>query len=95
MSLALVTTFAPFLRSCAGPALYILVIGPGTANTSRPCSAALRAVISEPLSSAPSVTTTPLDNPLTIRFLAGNIPLLGRSPKGISDMTAPPPSIIW
>ena len=44
---------------------------PGTASTSRPCSAARRAVISEPERSSASTTTTASDRPEMIRLRRG------------------------
>src|SRR5262249_2301919 len=44
---------------------------PGTANTSRPCSPAKRAVISEPERSAASTTTTPSEIPEITRLQRG------------------------
>ena len=44
---------------------------PGTANTSRPCSSAKRAVISEPDFAAASTTTTPRAMPEMIRLRRG------------------------
>jgi hypothetical protein len=44
---------------------------PGTAITARPWSSALLAVMSDPLRSAASTTTTASERPLMIRFLAG------------------------
>ena len=47
---------------------------PGIANTSRPCSAAWRAVISEPDCAAASTTSTPAARPLMIRLRFGKLP---------------------
>ena len=58
-----------------------------------PWSAANRAVINEPLSIAASVTITPNDRPLMIRFLRGKCPLCGGASKENSDTTAPCSSI--
>ena len=44
---------------------------PGTANTSRPCSSACCAVISEPLVRAASTTSVPSDSPLMMRLRCG------------------------
>ena len=44
---------------------------PGTANTSRPCSAAMRAVISDPERRAASTTTTPSEVPEISRLRRG------------------------
>ena len=53
---------------------------PGTANTSRPCSAAKRAVISAPLFSGASTTSTPQLRPLILRFRLGNVHFAGGVP---------------
>ena len=59
---------------------------PGTANTSRPCSIACRAVISAPLRSAASTTITPSDRPLMMRFRCGNVPASGcRARRRLAD----------
>ena len=44
---------------------------PGTASTSRPCSSAHRAVMSDPLFSPASMTTTARDRPLMMRLRNG------------------------
>ena len=49
-----------------------LATGPGTAITSRPCSAAMRAVMSEPLATVASTITTPSASPLMSRLRSGN-----------------------
>jgi hypothetical protein len=59
-SLALVTRQAPCFRRLFVPAARESSGFPGTANTSRPCSPASRAVISEPRA---STTTTPSEMP--------------------------------
>jgi len=53
---------------------------PGTANTSRPCSSAKRAVISEPERAAASTTTTPSAIPEIIRLRRGKCRACGSSP---------------
>lgn len=93
MSLALVTSFAPCLIKLCGPALNDEKIGPGTAKTSRPCSKAQSAVISDPLFSAASTTKTPKLSPLIIRFLSGNNPGKGGVCGGYSDKSSPKDSI--
>src|SRR5260370_780875 len=62
---------------------------PGTAKTSRPCSAAKRVVISAPLASGASVTTTPSDRPLIRRLRAGQLPASGWVPGANSVTYAP------
>ena len=53
---------------------------PGTAKTSRPCSPANRAVISEPERSAASTTTTPSEMPEIRRLRRGKSLPLGAKP---------------
>ena len=62
---------------------------PGTAKTSRPCSAAKRAVISAPLRRGASTMTTALLNPLMMRLRGGKLLASGRVPSAYSLMTAP------
>ena len=65
------TSVAPSRRSPCGPRAVSDVIRPGTANTSRPKSAAAPAVINAPLRSAASTTTTPRASPAMVRLRAG------------------------
>ena len=65
------TIFAPSRSSACAPRLRPLSTLPGTASTSRPCSSAQRAVISEPLFSPASMTTTARDRPLMMRLRSG------------------------
>ena len=62
---------------------------PGTANTSRPMSAASRAVISEPDSKAASTTSTAEESAAIRRLRRGKLPASGRVPKGNSESTQP------
>ena len=62
-SAASVTSVAPCLSRPLVPSARGSSGEPGTANTSRPCSSAMRAVISEPERRAASITTTPSDKP--------------------------------
>ena len=62
MSAADVAIVAPPLSSLFVPSARGSSGWPGTANTSRPCSAAIRAVISDPDRVAASTITTPIDN---------------------------------
>ena len=64
-------------------------ISPGTAKTERPCSAAIRAVIKEPLFSPASTMTTPREIPLMSRFRDGKLGALGGVPNGNSVTRAP------
>jgi len=62
-------------------------IDPGTANTSRPCSPARRAVIRLPERSAASITSTPRASPAMIRLRRGKLCSSGGVPRGNSDST--------
>jgi hypothetical protein len=62
---------------------------PGTAMTSRPCSAARRAVISEPDCGAASTTTTPRLRPEISRLRRGKWRACGTAPSGRSETMAP------
>src|ERR1700756_276728 len=57
---------------------------PGTASTSRPCSRAIRAVISEPDCRAASTTSTPRLRPEMSRLRLGKCLACGTVPGGIS-----------
>src|SRR5206468_6219875 len=59
MSSHVATSLAPCLMRVFGPQEFLLVTLPGTANTSRFCSRAQRAVMRVPLYSAVSTTRTP------------------------------------
>ena len=61
---------------------------PGTAKTSRPCSPAKRAVISEPERSAASITTTPSEIPEISRLRRGKSLPRGEKPGGLADQEA-------
>lgn len=63
--------YRAFFDESVRPAAALFLGEPGTAKTSRPCSNASFAVISDPLLTAASATTTPTDRPLMIRFLLG------------------------
>jgi hypothetical protein len=64
-------------------------IDPGTANTSRPWSAAVRAVISEPDGMAASTTRQPRARPLIRRLRRGKLRAAGAAPSGNSDSSSP------
>ncbi len=68
MSSALSTSLAPWRISAWQPRDSGEWIEPGSANTSRPYSAAWRAVISEPDCSAASTTSVPRDRPAMMRL---------------------------
>jgi len=80
---------APCLISRCVPRDPAAPISPGTANTERPCSAAIRAVISDPLFSPASTTITPSEIPLMMRFLDGKFGAFGGVANGNSVTTAP------
>ena len=67
---------------------------PGTANTSRPCSAAVRAVISVPDRRAASTISTPSAMPEMMRLRRGKSCARGTKPGGFS-LTRQPRSPIW
>ena len=86
------TSRAPLRINSRQPALAGLSALPGTANTSRPCSAAWVAVISAPLRAFASTTTTARHRPLMIRLRAGNMPGCGSTVIGVSVTSAPCPA---
>ena len=61
----------------------------GTANTSRPCSPASRAVMSEPERRAASTMTTPSASPEISRLRRGKSRVRGSQLSGISEIAAP------
>lgn len=68
---------------------------PGMAKTSRPCSAASRAVISVPLRSAASTTSTPRASPAMIRLRRGKLEASGGVPSANSETIAPFSAMAW
>ncbi len=62
---------APSCINLLVPILNMLLIFPGTAKTSRPCSKAYSAVINEPLLRLASTITTVSDKPLIILLRRG------------------------
>jgi len=89
MSRAEVTRQAPCLRRLLVPAERGSRGLPGTAKTSRPCSPAKRAVISEPDRSAASTTTTPIEMPEIRRLRRGKSLPLGAKP-GLRSLSRSP-----
>ena len=87
---ASVVSVAPCLIRSLVPAARGSSGEPGTANTSRPCSAAIRAVISDPERCAASTTTTPSAAPEISRLRRGKSRARGTCPSGISEIAAPP-----
>ena len=77
-SCAVSTSFAPSRISLWQPFANGEWIEPGIANTSRPCSPAQRAVISEPDDSVASTTSTPRARPLISRLRRGKFSLQRR-----------------
>ena len=59
------------------------------ASTSRPMSAAHRAVIRDPEASAASTTSVPCDKPAMIRFRFGKLAAVGEVPSGNSLISSP------
>src|SRR5581483_10733880 len=89
-----VTSVAPsWIRRC-DPRWDAASAGPGTANTSRPCSSAQRAVMSEPLRSAASTTTVASVIPLIRRLRRGKWKARGGAPHGSSLTSAPRAAIV-
>ena len=89
MSAASVTGVAPCLIRPLVPSARGSSGEPGTAKTSRPCSAARRAVISEPERFAASTMTTPSASPEISRLRRGKSRARGSQPSGISESAAP------
>ena len=86
---ASMTSPAPSRISWLQPRLEAALMGPGTANTSLPCSSAVLAVISAPLFSGASTTTTARLRPLMMRLRTGKWPPRGSVPGGYSDNSTP------
>ena len=89
MSSALSTSLAPWRISAWQPRDSGEWIEPGTANTSRPYSAACRAVISEPDCSAASTTSVPRASPAMMRLRIGKLGGSGGVP-GANSLTSTP-----
>ena len=79
-SAASVTRVAPCLSKSLVPSARGSSGEPGTANTSRPCSSAKRAVISEPDRLAASTTTMPTASPEMSRLRRGKSRARGSQP---------------
>ena len=88
-SSAEVNGVAPWRISRFVPVESMLVISPGTANTSRPSSSAMSAVISAPLRSRASTITVAAVSPAMIRLRAGNLQGAGSTPDWYSETTRP------
>ena len=84
MSSGSVTRVAPVLSRRLVPSARGSRGWPGTANTSRPCSAAIRAVISVPDRRAASTISTPSEMPEMIRLRRGKSWARGVKPGGFS-----------
>ena len=80
---------APFPINRLQPRLQVSVMRPGTANTSFPCSNAISTVISVPLFSRASITSTRSESALMIRLRGGNSRECGSVPGGYSDRIHP------
>lgn len=80
---------APSFIKLLVPSEFKLVIFPGTAYTSFPCSNAKSAVIKLPLFFFASTTITPVDIPLIILFLFGKCNLSGFEPNSYSVIINP------
>ena len=88
-----VSGVAPSFSNAFEPTDRAFVISPGTAKTSLPSSSAKSAVISAPLRSRASTTTTASHRPAMMRFRAGNRHGAGSTPGSYSETTRPPSSI--
>jgi hypothetical protein len=88
-SSASVTMIAPCFSSPLVPSARGSSGEPGTANTSRPCSPASRAVINEPERRAASTITTPAGRPDIRRLRRGKSRARGSQANGISETAAP------
>ena len=84
------TSLAPCFISVLGVQEPLLVTLPGTANRSRFCSAAQRAVTRVPEFSLASTTSTATLSPLKIRLRRGKFCGAGNVPIGTSLTIAPP-----
>ena len=89
MSSALSTSVAPLRMRSLVPRQRGSSGEPGTANTSRPCSSAKRAVMSEPEPSAASTTSTPSAMPEMMRLRRGKWRACGSVPTGSSAISTP------
>ena len=89
MSAADRTSVAPSRISRLQPAVRGSSGLPGTAMTSRPCSPASRAVMSEPDFSTASTTTVPADRPEMMRLRYGKWRARGSVPGGCSAISSP------
>ena len=87
--LSVMSAAAPSAIRRLQPRLMGASMGPGTANTSRPCSRAVLAVMSAPLFSGASTTTVARLNPLMMRFRTGKCHASAAVPGGYSLMSAP------
>ena len=83
------TSAAPSLMSRWQPRASALCMEPGTASTSRPCSPARRAVMSDPERAAASITSTPSESPDISRLRCGKFSASGGMPGGNSETSAP------
>ena len=82
-------TVAPSRSSALVPAERHAVTGPGTAPTSRPMSAAISAVMSEPERRAASTTIVMCASAAMIRLRAGKHQRIATNPGGSSPTTQP------
>jgi hypothetical protein len=80
----------PVSKSASPPAACTRVGWSGTTNSSRPCSRAQRAVMSDPDRSPASITTVALASPEMTRFRCGNVLRSGRRSGGNSLTISPP-----
>ncbi len=90
-SCAVSTSLAPSRISLWQPRENGEWIDPGMAKRSRPCSPAMRAVMSEPDETVASTTSTPRARPLMIRLRRGKFPASGGVPARIRSRRVPQP----
>src|SRR2546425_3543887 len=90
MSAAARAGLAPCWMSLLQPSEVGLVIGPGTARTTRPWSSAQSAVINAPEPGAASITTVTPASPEMRRLRRGEAPAGGRPPRGGAVARQPP-----
>src|SRR5262249_6042499 len=83
-------SLAPCLIKVLGPQEFREVTFPGTANSSRLCSRAQRAVMRVPLYSPASTTSTPRASPLMMRLRIGKFCGAAKLLRGNSLTSAPP-----
>ena len=95
MSCTVSTSVAPWRISAWQPRTWGAWMEPGMANTSRPCSAAKRAVMREPDLSAASTTSVPCASPAMMRLRLGKWCASAGVPSGNSLSNRPWRAMRW